>query len=69
MNYVVLDLLKKELKTIEQFKKECDNSFNFRICDFVNSLGSAELKTVHLLFFPIVFFNSSLEITWDLNRD
>lgn len=62
MNNVVLDLLKKELKTIEQFKKECDNSFNFRICDFVNSLGSGELKT-------IVFFKFSLEITWDLNRD
>lgn len=60
MNYVVLDLLKKELKTIEQFKKECDNSFNFRICDFVNSLGSAELKTVHLLFFLL----SSLIPLW-----
>lgn len=60
MNYVVLDLLKTELKTIEQFKKECDNSFNFRICDFVNSLGSAELKTVHLLFFLL----SSLIPLW-----
>ena len=60
MNNVVLDLLKKELKTIEQFKKECHNSFNFRICDFVNSLGSAELKTVHLLFFLL----SSLIPLW-----